>query len=559
MDARYIGGICNPYISYWEGTDLKLKDMTRLKRKNFLLLMMSFIIFFLGMSVFGIIKIMTAKGNSAAISAMSIQTEDVNRRLESVLKPAADSIDVVKKWNGNSLIDINSVRTPSAFIIPLLSGYEQINGFLLSDSDGNLCYIVKKGDLWTEYCAHENKIPEARVAIVSDYDENGTVVKKSAMKLAQSFFDEISREYTPDRFLTEDDQKMSWKVVHSNRLNGIDSLVFSKEWANGSRVMRASVSFSLNDAVSEFSNMSFSEHFLVFMVTRHREGITIFSGEKVPNRIDPESISKVLKDWNDRGGTLASPVRMADLGILYYIQPFSGDKDMYIGILLFEQLMKDGEESRLPAFSVISLCVAGVGLIMFFSCLIVHRKEESDADAGDVPSTEKGWLELIAKGESDRLEFKSSMRWDMNNDCKNVKLEDVIVKTVGAFANSEGGILIIGVRDDGEPLGLEKDYSTLKKPDKDGFELHLREILGTAYSIEAAAKNVKIEFPTVSGREICAVIVSPASGPLFMKTVDPKRGKVEKFYIRSGNSSRELENLSEISKYESSHFRKKKK
>ncbi|HYW09482.1 MAG TPA: DUF262 domain-containing protein, partial [Longimicrobium sp.] len=44
--------------------------------------------------------------------------------------------------------------------------------------------------------------------------------------------------------------------------------------------------------------------------------------------------------------------------------------------------------------------------------------------------------EMIAEGESDELEFKSSFRWDVREGVVNRKLEEVIVKTVAAFANS---------------------------------------------------------------------------------------------------------------------------
>jgi hypothetical protein len=44
--------------------------------------------------------------------------------------------------------------------------------------------------------------------------------------------------------------------------------------------------------------------------------------------------------------------------------------------------------------------------------------------------------ELIAEGEDDGLEFKSSLRWDFKEQIANKKLEEVIVKTVAAFAAS---------------------------------------------------------------------------------------------------------------------------
>ena len=70
-------------------------------------------------------------------------------------------------------------------------------------------------------------------------------------------------------------------------------------------------------------------------------------------------------------------------------------------------------------------------------------------------------VDLIKRGESAELEFKSSARWDMKENKKNKEMEQVIVKTVAAFLNSDGGTLLIGVADDGTPLGLAHDFQTL--------------------------------------------------------------------------------------------------
>lgn len=37
------------------------------------------------------------------------------------------------------------------------------------------------------------------------------------------------------------------------------------------------------------------------------------------------------------------------------------------------------------------------------------------------------------------------------------------MKTVAAFMNSEGGLLIVGAADNGDVLGLDKDFETLSK------------------------------------------------------------------------------------------------
>jgi len=71
----------------------------------------------------------------------------------------------------------------------------------------------------------------------------------------------------------------------------------------------------------------------------------------------------------------------------------------------------------------------------------------------------------IVNGESAALEFKSTFRWDLRENRINRSLETVVLKTLAGYMNAQGGTLLIGVADDGSIVGLEKDYSALKKPD----------------------------------------------------------------------------------------------
>jgi hypothetical protein len=70
---------------------------------------------------------------------------------------------------------------------------------------------------------------------------------------------------------------------------------------------------------------------------------------------------------------------------------------------------------------------------------------------------EEALRSLIGRGEGDRLEFKSTLRWSLAANKPGKEVEIAWLKTVAAFLNSEGGILMIGVDDRGEPTGLDAD------------------------------------------------------------------------------------------------------
>ena len=98
------------------------------------------------------------------------------------------------------------------------------------------------------------------------------------------------------------------------------------------------------------------------------------------------------------------------------------------------------------------------------------RKYEAMIGGG----TEEWIRRLLVEGEGPTVEYKSSLRWDYNQSGVNKELTKVIVRTLAAFLNSQGGALLIGVDDKGTLLDLEFDISTLGKKSLDGFELTLR-------------------------------------------------------------------------------------
>jgi Putative PD-(D/E)XK family member, (DUF4420)/Schlafen, AlbA_2 len=160
--------------------------------------------------------------------------------------------------------------------------------------------------------------------------------------------------------------------------------------------------------------------------------------------------------------------------------------------------------------------------------------------------------ELVRLDESTELEFKSSLRWSYKESKVDTALEFVIIKTVSALANTMGGSLVIGVDDQKNVLGLNKDYDTLRnQKGRDGFELHLFQILINALGASYCAQNVSVSFPLVEDKEICVVQVRRSKSLLPVEKVDRSGKKTKTFFVRTGNSSREL-SATEIIAYDSS-------
>lgn len=142
---------------------------------------------------------------------------------------------------------------------------------------------------------------------------------------------------------------------------------------------------------------------------------------------------------------------------------------------------------------------------------------------------------LIKSNENERLEFKSSVRWDLKNDKINRGLEIVIAKSLAAFMNHQGGNLIIGVDDNGGIVGIENDYNTLKDKNRDGFERCIMTIVKTRLGGNLCSL-VHCLFYKTENKDICRVIVEPSEKPVFCFD-----GNNSRYFLRTGNGTRELD------------------
>ncbi|MCP4697532.1 MAG: response regulator [Gammaproteobacteria bacterium] len=149
--------------------------------------------------------------------------------------------------------------------------------------------------------------------------------------------------------------------------------------------------------------------------------------------------------------------------------------------------------------------------------------------------------ELIQREESECLEFKSTLQCNVKDGNKNEAVVLSVLKTIAAFMNTSGGLLLIGVEDDGKVFGLEADIALLgKRKDLDGFGQKLVSLIveriGAAFS-----PLVKIRFEKAENKDLCVLEVSKAKSPAFVQARNKSGERQKYFFIRAGNTTRALD------------------
>ena len=139
---------------------------------------------------------------------------------------------------------------------------------------------------------------------------------------------------------------------------------------------------------------------------------------------------------------------------------------------------------------------------------------------------------LLSHQESETLEFKTTLKWDVKRKQVNKELLKEVMKEIVAFLNNTRPEkkLVIGVTDDRRIFGIEKDLKTWCKGKRDVFEQTLAnaicQYIGPQYN-----EYIGIKYENKYGKTVCIITVKFSSKePAYFKG---ERGK--EFLLRIKN------------------------
>jgi predicted HTH transcriptional regulator len=138
--------------------------------------------------------------------------------------------------------------------------------------------------------------------------------------------------------------------------------------------------------------------------------------------------------------------------------------------------------------------------------------------------------ELIANGETEGVEFKSTLRTNSHTGQADERMHLAVLKTLAAFLNAGGGTLLIGVADDGTVKGLEADGF----PNEDKMSLHLVNLVRDRMG-ELFLPYIHPQFVDQDGGRVLSIRCERGAKPAFVKD-----GTAHRFFVRGANATAEL-------------------
>ena len=144
---------------------------------------------------------------------------------------------------------------------------------------------------------------------------------------------------------------------------------------------------------------------------------------------------------------------------------------------------------------------------------------------------------LLESGETHTVEFKSTGRKNLYTGEKDPRIEWSVAKSICGFMNRNGGSLLVGVDDGGNPVGIDQDYPFVKSGNRDGWQLWLTDLVAKTMG-QVAVTDMNVRYCDLDGKTVARIDVMPGAKPVFAKT--RKGDKPDTFMVRLNNSTEEL-------------------
>lgn len=166
--------------------------------------------------------------------------------------------------------------------------------------------------------------------------------------------------------------------------------------------------------------------------------------------------------------------------------------------------------------------------------------------------------ELIDKGEGHFSEFKTSALWSQNLTKEEIRTSNskevreygtstskiIVAKSLASFLNSDGGDLIIGVKENkaggtDEIIGINSEFKKLKDQCVDGYRRMILDRVIKPYFPEEIFNHInnylQINFETTYEKVICNIHVHKSDTKVFLNV-----NNRDLFFVRVDASTREL-------------------
>ena len=442
------------------------------------------------------------------------------------------ALRVLKHYEESGLLDVSDQEQLRQLLEPLLKEHRYLCGISVADTDGRSLYLTRDGDrllVTSSDVGSENK------GQALEYWQDGKLVEEHR---DSKEFDPRSRKWFSAALATD---TVTWTRPYTffdQKNMGVTASISFALDRNG-RYQVVAFDVLLEGLYEQIQKMAPSSHSLIRIFIRSES--KLYRGSTGEDDSSYESIKEIenllLKEayaaWSRNPAESSRAMLIKHDGQPWWcgFKPLSDtQQDVWVVVLVPSADITASDRLRLWRLVLIGVILLAVAIGPLF-WLLRRYISASGGEAGfDADNPEGSIRRLIKAGEGTTVEFKSTMRMNLHTKKPGKEIEIAWLKGVVAFMNTDGGTLLIGVTDDGEITGLERDVFE----NEDKCRLHFKNLIAAHIGAEFS-KYITFTIVHIDDLTVGVAQCRRSEQPAYLK-----HPKGEGFYIRSGPSSDEL-------------------
>lgn len=477
--------------------------------------------------------------------------------LKRLFDPVARNLQIVSQWLQTKMPDLNDAAVFNARLMPVLRELPQISTAMIADTGGRAYTLLRSPEGWLTRrsdAAGDNR--------VSRWDRWTSASESAESWTDDAGYDARSRPWYRGVVDSASTNRVFWTAPYPFFSTGEPGISAAIKWEQPDDPGRFFV-FALDVLLTDISALTLGlttgDRGKAFILTADGRVIgvpgdpqfeipaTVKASVLTPARDFPVAIVRnAYGAWLGSNRIVRSPFEFESEGENWWVS-FSdyslGEETLWMAVAVPEADLDrriGGAGYGVPGAIVLTGLIALTVAVLYrrrISGAHVQGQRANDpvsaalaADHMDHSARSEQVRKLIRSGENEHLEFKSSVRWNFKAGRPGKEIEMAWLKTLVAYMNSDGGVLLIGVNDEGEILGLDRDGFTNDDQTLRHVENLVVRHIGSMYCSFIHSRLI-----SVGDKKVLMIVCETARKPAFLS-----HDKGEDFYIRTGPASRAL-------------------
>ncbi|MEA3467314.1 MAG: ATP-binding protein [Thermodesulfobacteriota bacterium] len=472
----------------------------------------------------------------------------VTTRFQSFTEPLRNTMRLLGKWGEAGLLTLDDPELLATQFQALMEIQPNIHAIVLADADGNDIHLSHYNEQWLLFLHEHQKLKSIAARWIDGKIVNKEKSNEGRFNPATAAWFRGAMTMGPEKkyFLTDP------YILRATEQSGITASLTWAKRSNPDRFYVSAISFTIKDLMTFMEQLKITANSRILLLQKsgtlmsNIKNNTLTTSNPLQNKETTltkqllETVSQKLKESNLQNNQVISIKNNGQTWWLGLSPLYDANNDAWVAVLVPENDIFTDLHNQWLRFALLagSILLTGIIMTIFLVRRYSHQLKDLPQQHIDRFGFENEIGALIRAGESTTLEFKSTMRTNLKTGKSGKEIELAWLKTVVAFMNSDGGILLIGVDDAGEIIGTDADNFA----NEDKCRLHFKNMLNTHVGAEFT-RFIHLKIVTIKEKTILIVECERVRRPVFLTV-----GKNEDFFIRSGPSSMKL-SMSQMVKY----------